>query len=69
MFIPVLYCVKFAIDARSVFDSLAAKEVRPPSEISLIMVLHQVKEALLSHMLARLWWVDTREMAAAAVKD
>jgi hypothetical protein len=56
-----LECV---IDARSVFDSLAAKEVRPPSEISLIMVLHQVKEGLLSWMLSRLWWCDTRDMAA-----
>ena len=57
-------CLEAVIDARSVFDALAAKEVRPSSEISLIMVLHQVKESLLSHMLSRLWWVDTRDMCA-----
>jgi hypothetical protein len=28
------------------------------------MVLHQVKEGLLSWMLSRMWWVDTRDMAA-----
>ena len=58
--IPLECC----IDAKSVFDSLAAKEVRPPSEVSLIMVLHQMKEGLLSWTLSRLWWCDTHDMAA-----
>lgn len=59
--------VHVIIDARSVFDALAAAEVRPPTEISLIMKLCQLKEALLCHALKTLWWCDTRDMLADAL--
>ena len=50
------------IDARSVYDALRSEEIRPPTEISLIMLLCQLKEAMLCHTLRRLWWVDTHDM-------
>ena len=52
------------IDARSVFDALAADEIRPPSEISLIMMLCGIKEMLRTGVMRRMWWVDTRDMVA-----
>ena len=56
--------IEMCIDARSVFDALKANETKSPSEVSLIMVLCALKEALLSHSLACLWWIDTRDMLA-----
>ena len=56
--------VDLVIDARSVFDSLAAPEIRPPTEISLVMMLCQLKEALLCRGLRTLYWCDTRDMCA-----
>jgi hypothetical protein len=52
------------IDARSVFDALAADEIRPPSEISLIMMLCGIKEMLRTGVMRRMWWVDTKDMIA-----
>ena len=60
--LPVL--VHLIIDARSVFDSLKAEEIRPPSEISLVMMLCQLKEAMLTHTLRGLHWCDTKDMLA-----
>ena len=54
--------VECVIDARSVYDALCSEEIRPPTEISLIMLLCQLKEAMLCHTLKRLWWVDTHDM-------
>ena len=59
--------VQLAIDARSVFDSLRAHELKAPTEISLIMFLCQLKEALLCHSLRTLWWVATEDMLADAL--
>ena len=56
--------VHLIIDARSVFDSLRAEEIRPPTEISLVMMLCQLKEAMLTHTLKGLHWVDTHDMLA-----
>ena len=56
--------VDVVIDARSVFDSLKAPEIRPPTEISLVMMLCQLKEALLCRGMRKLYWVDTRDMCA-----
>jgi hypothetical protein len=56
--------VHLVIDARSVYDSLIAEEVRPPTEASLVMLLSQLKEALMCHTLKRLWWVNTHDMVA-----
>jgi hypothetical protein len=51
-------------DAKSLFDALASKDTKLPLEASLIVVLLQLKESLLSHSLKRLWWTDTRDMTA-----
>lgn len=56
--------IHLIVDARSVFDALKAAEVKAPSEISLIMFLCQLKEALLCHSLSKLWWCDTHDMIA-----
>jgi hypothetical protein len=56
--------IELIIDARSVYDSLVASELKAPTEISLIMFLSQLKEQMLCWSLRRLWWVDTRDMAA-----
>jgi hypothetical protein len=59
--------VELVIDARSVYDSLVAHEIKTPAEVSLVMFLAQLKEAMLAHSLSKLWWVDTRDMAADAL--
>ena len=56
--------VELATDCRSVFDSLAAAELKVPSEGSLVLLLHQLKEGLRSFNLRRIWWVDTTDMTA-----
>lgn len=58
--LPLEACV----DARSVFDALRVADVRQPIEASLLVTLLQTKESLLSCSLSRLWWIDTRDMAA-----
>ena len=57
-------CVELVLDARSVYDSLVAAELKAPTEISLIMFLAQLKEQMMCWSLKRLWWVDTRDMVA-----
>jgi Reverse transcriptase (RNA-dependent DNA polymerase)/Integrase core domain len=52
------------IDAKSVFDSLAAADLRVPSEASLIMVLLQIKEMLKQRFLRELYWISTQDMLA-----
>ena len=59
--------VELVIDARSVYDSLVASEIKTPAEVSLVMFLAQLKEAMLAHSLSKLWWCDTRDMAADAL--
>jgi hypothetical protein len=54
--------VEGVVDCRSIFDTLATPEPKAPSEGSLIMVLAGLKEALRTHHLKRLWWVDTKDM-------
>jgi hypothetical protein len=56
--------IELATDCRSVFDSLAAAELKVPSEGSLVLLLHMIKEGLRSFNLRRVWWVDTTDMTA-----
>ena len=58
--VPLEACV----DARSVYDSLKMDELKAPTEVSLIMMLSALKEALLSHGLHKLWWISTQDMVA-----
>ena len=55
--VPIELCV----DARSVFDSLVSEQTRC-SEGGLLMTLFALKESLKSHLIAVLWWIDTRDM-------
>ena len=57
-------CVHLIIDALSVYDSLASEEIHLPTESSLVMMLHQLKEALLTHTLRCLHWCDTKDMVS-----
>ena len=52
------------IDARSVFDSVSAEEVKTPN--GKVMLLHALKlrEHLDRKQLNRLVWIDTRDMLA-----
>ena len=59
--------VELVIDARSVYDSLVAHELKAPTEVSLIMFLAQLKEAMMAHSLHKLWWCDTRDMVSDAL--
>ena len=51
-----------AIDCFSVFESLSQEDLRMPSEASLILILHGLKEALLCHNLRELFWIATEDM-------
>ena len=52
------------IDAKSVFDSIVAADLKTPAEQSLIHVLGQLREHMMSKRIRLLWWVDTRDMLA-----
>jgi hypothetical protein len=51
-------------DCRSVFDSLAAQDLKTPSESSLVLILHVLKELLCSHVIGKITWIDTRDMVS-----
>ena len=50
------------VDCRSVWDALKAEEVKTPSESSLVLFLHGLKEALLTRIMRALWWCSTHDM-------
>ena len=52
------------IEARSVFDCLAASDVGELVEGSLKLHVLSIRERLVSGTLHRLWWSDTRDMLA-----
>ena len=52
------------VDARSVFDCLAATDVGELVEGSLKLHVLALRERLLSGTLSALWWTDTRDMLA-----
>jgi hypothetical protein len=56
--------IELCTDRRSLFDALAGEEVKTPSEGSLIMVLHTLKEQLGTWHLKRIWWLTAEEMVA-----
>jgi hypothetical protein len=58
--IPIELC----LDARSVFAAVTAKDITTPKEESLIILIQRMRDELHSFRLNRLWWVDTRSMAA-----
>ena len=56
--------VEVVTDCRSVFDALANEDTKTPSESSLVLILHAVKELMQSHVLRYLTWVHTDDMLA-----
>ena len=52
------------IDARAVFDALAAEPVRIPTEKNLYIHLLAAKDLLRKKILRRLTWIDTLDMLA-----
>ena len=59
--------VEAAIDAKSVYESLVAKQEKIPAEDSLILVLLQSRVAIVTGRLKRIWWVHTGDMLADAL--
>ena len=55
------------VDCRSVYDALSCDEVKTPSEASLVLILHSLKESLLTHNIRRLWWINTLDMCSDAL--
>jgi uncharacterized protein YwbE len=60
MTVPIELC----IDAKAVFDSIVATEYSMPAEATLINHLHGIREQVRDSRIARLWWIDTRDMVA-----
>jgi hypothetical protein len=56
--------IEVCTDCRSVYDALKAEDVRTPSESSLVLILHVLKELLRSHLISKLTWVHTEDMLA-----
>ena len=54
--------IEAIIDCRSIFDALKPSDTKVPTEGSLVMILLQLKEALVNRTLTALWWVDTADM-------
>ena len=52
------------IDAKSVFDSVVAADLKRPSEASLINILGQMREHMYYRRIRTLFWIDTRDMLA-----
>ena len=58
---PDLDCV---VDARALFDAIAAADPCTPLECSLKLHLLDIRDKLLCGMIKTLYWADTRDMVA-----
>jgi hypothetical protein len=56
--------IALAVDAYSVFAAATAHQIRIPAEKSLVSHVQFLRELLDRGVLHRLWWMDTRDMAA-----
>jgi len=54
--------IEVCTDCRSVYDALAAEDTRTPSESSLVLILHVLKELLRAKIISKLTWVHTDDM-------
>ena len=52
------------LDAKSVFDSIVAADLKAPAEASLMPILGQMREHLHYKRIRYLFWIDTRDMLA-----
>ena len=56
--------IALAVDAYSVFAAVTAHNIKIPAEKSLVSHVQFLRELLDMGVLHRLWWLDTRDMAA-----
>ena len=54
--------LELAVDAKSVFSAVEAKETKTPAEASLLSSVQCMRELLDNKRLRRMWWIDTRDM-------
>ena len=54
--------IEIYTDCRSVFDALASEDTKTPTESSLVLVLHMIKELLVAHVVKHITWVNTHDM-------
>ena len=59
--------IELAMDARSVFDALAALDVCTPQEASLKLHLIAIRDRIERQMISKIFWTDTRDMLADAL--
>ena len=59
--------LELAIDAASVFTTIAAEQVTDPAECSLKVHVLSLREAVAHGRLRVLWWIDTRDMLSDAL--
>lgn len=52
------------VDCKSVYDALVRREILPPTEQSLIMLLLALRETMTSGCMRSLWWAATEDMLA-----
>jgi len=63
LLLPLEVCV----DAKSVYDALAADPIRVPTEKSLYIHLLAMSDLIRRGVLTKVWWIDTKDMAADAL--
>lgn len=56
--------IEVCTDCRSVYDALSAEDTRTPSESSLVLILHVLKELVRARIIHKLTWVHTEDMLA-----
>ena len=56
--------IEIFTDCRSVFDALANEDTKTPSESSLILILHMIKELMVAHVVKYITWINTLDMLA-----
>ena len=56
--------LELIIDAKAVYDAIVVPEYNMPTEATLVNHLHSVREQVRDGRVARLWWIDTRDMVA-----
>lgn len=59
--------IEGVVDARAVFDAIAAVDVGEIIERGLKLHLLSLRDRLTCRTLSRLWWSDARDMLAAAL--
>ena len=56
--------LELIIDAKAVYDAIVVHEYNMPTEATLVNHLHSIREQVRDGRVARLWWIDTRDMVA-----